>query len=147
MTLKINDISIGDWVSTDIANLVIETDEEVSVFVNRAAQPARVKAILGNEDLVFCEVESDDDEFNTIYLKTKHVNPISITPEFLEKNGFEKAAIGDIYRHESGIEVSLYGDGWWQTTDLDSESFFHLDGVHHLQHLLRMYGVKEEVNL
>lgn len=133
-TIKISDLSVGDW-----------------VMVNGKPRKISVLAEVwngSNEVLVGYVAHVNPNGYNVVYYKPiEHIKPIPITAEILEQNGFEKAAIGDIYRHESDIEVSLYGDGWWHTVSLDEYSLHKINGVHQLQHLLRLYGEYREVNL
>ncbi|MBR4886858.1 MAG: hypothetical protein IKU16_09605 [Muribaculaceae bacterium] len=122
VTLKISDLSVGDWVK-------VKDDTY------------KVMGITMFAELDLCNS-------SVAYRETlDNIEPVPITAEILEKNGFEKTAIGDIYRHESDIEVTLYGDGWWHTVSLDEYSLHKINGVHQLQHLLRLYGEYREVNL
>lgn len=146
-TLKISELSVGDWVSFDMAHLEIEGDDIATAFAKKVQQPARIKSILGDQDLIFAEVEPED-YFGTIYLKMEHIRPIPITAEMLEKNGFE--------RIEEDADSVLYGT--------PSCSIFHTKGtlryrldtpqasvvcwnIHDIQHALRLAGVDKEINL
>lgn len=168
-TLKISDLSVGDWVSFDMAHLEIEGDDIATAFVKKAQQPARIKSILGDQDLIFAEVETEDD-FVTIYLKMEHIRPIPITAEILEKNGFtRRSSEFPIYEHTTllgkmlrTIVVSLlnpYDYIFCRIEDISKE--LHEDGrclvssnvsrhpifVHDLQHALRLAGIDKEINL
>lgn len=72
----------------------------------------------------------------------KYINPIPITPEILEKNGwFFKGRIwvkkGPMrlcwYPHNAGLIVDYH------------QLPFAVEYVHHLQHVQRMYGLEEIV--
>lgn len=145
-TIKISDLSVGDWVGIDQAELNMPSDDLATAYIEKLRKPIRIKGISEDSDTVLADIEIVDG-WGAIMIKCEHLRPIPITAEILEKNGFEKTAIGDIYRHESDIEVSLYGDGWWHTIGLDEYSLHKINGVHQLQHLLRLYGEYREVNL
>lgn len=144
-TLKISDLSVGDWVSFDTAYLTVEGDDIATAFVKKVQQPARIKSILGDQDLIFAEVETEED-FGTIYLKIEHICPILITPEILEANGWE--------RNEEDECMEWYGDptsciahtkGTYryrlEVPDVSAVCYF----VHQLQHVLRLAGVDKEI--
>jgi hypothetical protein len=157
-TLKISELSVGDWVSFDTAHLTVEGDDIATAFVKKVQQPARIKSILGDQDLIFAEVENEDD-FCTIYLKMEHIRPIFITPEILEANG--------LYRHEIDEDIPqlvvlsnhfmmarTYDDvEWWRVLiydeEIPSEELFNgiVYSVHQLQHALRLAGIDKEINL
>ena len=124
-TLKISDLSVGDWVRWKVY------DKTYDICISQIT------------DILVRGVH-DGIEYG---MKITQMSPIPITAEILEKNGFEKVAIGNIYRHESDIEITLYGDGWWHTISLDEYSLHKINGVHQLQHLLRLFGVDKEINL
>ena len=158
MEIKISDLSVGDWVSFDTAYLTVDGDDIATAFVKKVQQPARIKSILGDQDLIFAEVETEDD-FGTIYLKMEHIQPIPITPEILEANG--------LYRHEIDKDnpqqvvlsnhfmmTRTYDDvEWWRLLiydeEMPSEELFNgiVYSVHQLQHALRLAGVEKEINL
>lgn len=147
VTLKISDLSVGDWVSFDTAYLTVEGDDIASAFVKKVQQPARIKSILGDQDLIFAEVENEDD-FGTIYLKMEHILPIPITAEILEKNGFECSY--------EDADTILYGVPWCSiifTKKPLSYRFYSplvsvvCSNIHNLQHALRLAGVDKEINL
>lgn len=146
-TLKISDLSVGDWVGFEMANLSIEGDDIATAFVEKIKKPARIKSILGDQDLILAEVDNVDN-FGTIYLKLENISPIPITAEILERNGFECI--------EEDADTALYGT--------PSCSIFHTKGtlryrfetpqasvvcwnIHQLQHALRLAGIDKEINL
>lgn len=92
------------------------------------------------------------DEPRMHYVRLCEVNPIPITPEILEKNGFEL--------HEG--ETGLYGVTTAPYYALDGAPYIFCDGnpyaawfedqvdikyVHQLQHILRLCGIKNEIQL
>lgn len=157
VTLNINDLSVGDWVSLDMAHLEIKGDDIATAFVKKVQQPVRIKGISGDQDLIFAEVETEDN-FGTIYLKMEHIRPIPITTEILEANGFEEHC-GGIFRYKwmwqgesSGITLDSFDEELW-FVDLffkegkDIMCNIPTFSVHQLQHILRLAGVDKEINL
>lgn len=158
MATNISNLSVGDWVSFDTAYLTVEGDDIATAFVKKVQQPARIKSILGDQDLILAEVETEDD-FGTIYLKMEHIRPIPITAEMLEKNG--------LFRHERDadnpkrivfsnrfIMAITYTDvDWWRVLiydeELSSRELFNgiIYSVRQLQHALRLAEVDKEINL
>lgn len=160
--LKISDLSVGDWVSFEMAILKIEGDDIATAFVKKVQQPARIKSILGDQDLISAEVETEDD-FGTMYLKMEHIRPIPITAEILEKNGFEfeKASRWHICELEDKTKINVWigrnNEGRIEVSKPDIfEGGYHFKyadievlniAVHQLQHALRLAGVDKEINL
>ena len=148
-TLKISDLSVGDWVSFDTAYLTVEGDDIATAFVKKVQQPARIKSILGDQDLIFVEVENEDD-FCTIYLKVEHIRPIPITAEILAKNGFERSTSQFIVYHTDKVWISYDKPSeTWSVTmyinDVTSNLHANIKYIHNLQHALRLAGVDKEI--
>lgn len=157
-TIKISDLSVGDWVGFEMANLSIEGDDIATAFVEKIKKPARIKSILGDQDLILAE-EDNVDNFGTIYLKLENISPIPITAEILEKNG--------LVRHERDadkpkrvvlsnhfIMAITYTDvDWWRVIiydeELPSKELFNgiIYSVRQLQHALRLADADKEIQL
>lgn len=84
--------------------------------------------------------------------------PIQLTHEILEKNGFEKDELIESYNHYCGMDnrVSLNDDFYYINSrntwyvHIDSEDYStiascELTYVHELQHILRLCKIKKEV--
>lgn len=146
-TLKISDLSVGDWVGFEMANLSIEGDDIATAFVEKINKPARIKSILGDQDLILAEVDNVDN-FGTIYLKLENISPVPITAEILEKNGFKRhPKYGRFYCSESQLEVAFENGEWIHIISSFEYPIHTISGVHHIQHLLRLYGCEKEINL
>jgi hypothetical protein len=142
-TLKISDLSVGDWVQNDYGDYV-----KVEGIWQGCNSNYQVD--------IFC-----DGKIATIL--PCHLHPIPITSEILEKNGFEfeKASRWHICEledktrinvwigrnNEGRIEVSkpdLFDDGYhFKYADIEVLNI----AVHQLQHALRLAGVDKEINL
>ena len=88
--MNIQELSVGDLVATDIAQLTVEGDDLTNAFVEQTQKPISIISLLGEDELIFAKI---DDElmggYGTIYLKAENTSPIPLTPEILEKNGFK----------------------------------------------------------
>lgn len=133
-TLKISDLSVGDWVEWKVY------DESYDILVTQITDTL----IRGVHDGI---------EYGMLL---KQISPIPITPEILEKNGFEEHCSG-IYRYEwiwqgesSGITLCSFDEELWFV------NLFFKEGkdimcniptfsVHQLQHILRLAGVEKEI--
>ena len=158
-TLKISELSVGDWVGFEMANLSIEGDDIATAFVEKIKKPARIKSILGDQDLILAEVDNVDN-FGTIYLKIEHILPVPITSEILEKNGWSNDGMYAIlridehrhleyYYHEHRLRKWYCGVDEWQNHAKVNDITFavHCYSVNQLQHALRLAGVDKEINL
>lgn len=168
-TIKISDLSVGDWGGFEMANLSIEGDDIATAFVEKIKKPARIKSILGDQDLILAEVDNVDN-FGTIYLKIEHILPVPITAEVLEKNGFtRRSSEFPIYKHTTLLGkmlrttmVSLLNPYDYIFCRIENTAKeLHEDGrclvssnvnrhpiyVHDLQHVLRLAGMEKEIYL
>lgn len=137
--IKISELSVGDWVmyrdrEWQICSLYQFT-EEVGLW---------------RKDSQFCEYVSD-------------LSPIPLTPEILEKNGFEKVDSQWYMCELNGIHISVIVWGNQRgRIEISYKSPFDDDNplyiadftaniphisVHHLQRVLRLAGVEKEIEL
>lgn len=129
-TLKISELSVGDWVEYEGLHYPI-----TFVGYGDGGDGSLVNLIRPDLSCFTCKISD--------------IHHIPITPEILEKNGFEKMFrnYDNIYYLSPYIEITLYKDGWWHTINGDEYPIHALNGVHQLQHLLRLAGVDKEINL
>ena len=137
-TLKISDLSVGDWV------------------INHRGYPTKVQVITSDGNLLCGELDAKSE--HCTHLWVQDIKPIPITAEVLEKNGFEEHC-GGIFRYEwmwqgesSGITLCSFDEELW-FVDLffkegkDIMCNIPTFSVHQLQHILRLAGVDIEINL
>lgn len=127
--IKISELSIGDWVRVDDFDKVLI--KRVSAIDGTRNQIGIIKNNRGGI-YWYC-----DDE----------IEPIPLTPEILEKNGFVKEEDEDGNKRysliEGGTKFSLgYARSVFQWTFPIDVRF-----VHKLQNLLRFCGLKKEIEL
>lgn len=130
--LKISDLSVGDWV------------------LNRQGVPTKVQVVV-SEGNMRCGEDAKPE--HSVHIWVSDVEPIPITPEILEKNGFIKNGaynewnIGE-WDERPFIGVSL--DRQCLRVKHFSNDIF-IEGkelfVHQLQHALRLAGVEKEIEL
>lgn len=138
-TLKISGLSVGDWV-----NVKWKDDDKWPGQISEISCTGRLEARL-----------LDDIPFNA-RCTIEFVEPIPITPEILEANGFEEHC-GGIFRYEwmwqgesSGITLCSLDEELW-FVDLffkegkDIMCNIPTFSVHQLQHILRLAGVEKEI--
>lgn len=136
-TLKISDLSVGDWVRWKVY------DKTYNICISQIT------------DILVRGVH-EGIEYG---MKMTQLFPIPITAEILEKNG--------LFRHERDadnpelivlsnhfIMARTYTDvDWWRVLiydeELPSKELFNgiIYSVHQLQHALRLAGVDKEINL
>ena len=142
-TLKISDLSVGDW---------MEIDHE-----DYGWHPAQINVCgaLGI-GVHFKDIDPEEEYDCTL----NQARPIPITPEILEKNGWrilEKEVLGDEYEcnreervwynENCRIEICEAKQGvFWYSCDHEYY-MWRLKYVHQLQHLIRLAGVEKEINL
>lgn len=89
----------------------------------------------------------------TCFSDVKMLNPISLTAETLEKNGFKREGryfiIEDDYYDVSIREIT---DSIWRVKYCNTEfstfdSILHIAFIHELQHALRLFGIEKEIVL
>jgi hypothetical protein len=131
--IKISDLSIGDWVRVDDFDKVLI--KRVSAIDGTRNQIGIIK---NNRSGIYWYY---DDEFE----------PIPLTPEILEKNGFEKLKDKSWVGHNHHCDIQQHGSSW---TLLSNKRGFYrticfesLEFVHELQHALRLADVRKEIEV
>lgn len=111
--MKANELMIGDWV-----NLRVEED-------NFSDNISVTSTDLGNHYIL------------------KHIEPIPLTEEILEKNGF--AIRYNRYEDEHKTVIRKYREGWL----IDRHYSFHcaVKYIHELQHALKLCGIEKDITL
>ena len=84
----------------------------------------------------------------------ERTEPIPLTPEILEKNGFEYCEAHRMYLYLDDffdIKIRQYSDMMWEFTYCNNEinlpdtRIAGIGYVHHLQHALNMVGVEKDI--
>lgn len=137
-TLKISELSVGDWVNHENKEYRLYAIEECGLLRGKW--------------------ESDEDLAH-IAKHIDHFEPIPITAEILEANGFAKAQRGGFYHYlrldkNRTLYIHASTNGWRVEVTYDAAGILittHLmpdiNSVHQLQHALRLARVDKEINL
>ena len=147
-TLKINDLSVGDWVEfhrTRGIYIAPPLFDHANAQVIGTHRGAEVSLLVDGKR-----------EFIAIPLSA--IRPIPITAEILENNGWrviEKEVLGDEYEYDGekrvwddySIDICETKPGvFWYSWGIEYY-MWRLEYVHQLQHLIRLAGVDKEINL
>ena len=140
LTLKISDLSVGDWVEYEGLHYPI-----TFAGYGEGGDGSLVNLIRPDLSCFTCKISD--------------IRPIPITAEILEKNGFARGQRGNfchylrldknrtLYIHASTngwrVEIIYDAAGILRTTHLMPD----INSVHDLQHALRLAGVDKEINL
>lgn len=124
-TLKISDLSVGDWVRYEDKIYKLYAIEECGLLRGVCKDSENIAHIVKNID---------------------YFDPIPITAEILEKNGFEENC-GRWYNSETRMEFEQYKDRWSRTINCGEYDVYFIKYVHQLQHALRLAGIDKEINL
>lgn len=135
-TLKISDLSVGDW--------VLMNGEPAKALRLAVAGRAIFKGLSGQ---IYGSVGGD-------------IFPLPIVPEILEKNGWSNDGMYarlritesshlEYYYHEHRLRKYYCGVDEWQNHAKVTDIRFaaHCYSVHQLQHALRLAGADKEINL
>lgn len=140
-TLKISDLSVGDWVGVRCGTKINAFKVEEIRFNNIIH---KYVALLNNK---------------AYGLPTTELHPIPITAEILEQNGFERGRRGNFYHHlrldkSRTLYIHASTNGWRVEITYDTAGILRtthlmpdMNSVHELQHALRLAGVDKEINL
>lgn len=130
--MKSNELMIGDWVlfngnSKKVTSLLV-TDlgiDQIYVF-GKSCQVATIN---------------------------EYIEPIPLTAEILEKNGWkyenyanEYSTEGEEYFVYEDFDIYINNDGKFQITSMDTINI-NLDYVHQLQHALKLCGINKTIEL
>ena len=137
-TLKISDLSVGDWV------MVNDKPRKISVLAN--VWDGSNEVLVGYVAYVY------SNGHNVVFYKPiEKVKPIPITAEILKKIGFEESPDLFTAYHADKVWISYdkRSETWGVTINFDvmPTLYVKLLHVHQLQHALRLAGLDKEINL
>lgn len=119
--IKINDLSVGDWVMYEGTHRKVALIDGVNGLIKFALSPN--------------------------FVGTGAVEPIPITAELLKKNELDKMlTMYDVNKYITHIWVLYYGEIRIKKRNRVLLRA-HVEYVHQLQHVLRLAGVDKEITL
>lgn len=143
--IKIRELSIGDWV--------------MNLYANKPSRVIGLRTMF--QDTYEIIAVSDDTQYMLIEDKEIHnYEPIPLTPEILEKNGFVRGEYSEIGVYNEW-EIGEWSDPPYVSVRLDIDrqvirvtnrgrDMFIAEKevyVHQLQHALRLAGVEKEIEV
>lgn len=130
--MKASDLMIGDWVNVTAAENIVRPDILSSL-------PKKGKVVGIDCDCIYVD-------FVEYPFMLGDIEPIPITSEILEKNGFVYNAIPFMDGWEQfGLILYRGGDGY--RIDCGINESLIIDFVHELQHALKLCGIDKEIRL
>lgn len=135
--MKPKELMIEDWVLKDMNFL-----EDDPMYTQTDYQPYQI--IRGEDIDLACE---------TNWLGDDVYQPIPLTPEILEKNGFVKNKYGEMTLELDNalgtteiVLVPSYDEVyyWWK---VNNELITKIKSIHELQHALRLCGIDKEIEI
>ena len=106
------------------------------ILVN--GRPTRVYGIMERQRRIYDTMTND--------ISLKRCDPMPLTPEILEKNGFVYNAIPFVDGWEQ-FGLTLYRGGNGYRIDCGINVSLIIDCVHELQHCLKLVGIEKEITL
>lgn len=123
--MEAKEVMTGDWVK----------------YGNRFAI---IQSITPNECCILVSCSGSDE---LIWETYDNIEPIPITPEILEKNGWEERPTGYVFYTDG----KRYDNSLWyifgSNTFVVNNAEFQIKYVHQLQHVLRLCGIEKEIIL
>lgn len=136
--MKQEELSIGDWVNVNRAENVAE---------GRYREWQEICIVVAISEC-FVSVRYGDDEFDWEEVSMDAVEPIPITPEILEKNGWELRPTGYVFHIDGG---KSYDNTLWyifnDNTFVVENAEFSIKYIHELQHALRLCKIEKKIEL
>ena len=135
--VNISKLMIGDWVETNPNCGKLACGIESSI--------ARVSEIgFSNSDGMYVSFDGIKGRYYDV-----EIEPIPITDEILEKNGFKKNNFNQYVLGKSDLGEEIYYEiGFIQLRYPNSYySILSIGYVHEFQHMLNIFGIKKEIKL
>jgi hypothetical protein len=149
--LKVTDLMVGDWVSCQINSIEFK-------YVRIASLNKTTMNGIPTDFIEFNKVSVDMLHGNYYQVDIASVHPVPLTPEILEKNGFEKEGVIELYNLYAGIDhrVTIHDNKEYMNSNnewyvhVDSEDYSTIAGceltyLHELQHILRLCKISKEI--
>ena len=134
--MKASELMIEDWVYGLYPN------------GSRYARPFRISAI----DIYPLNKSPRIVTYGGYGFQEEHLEPIPLTSEILEKNGFRKLVTYGTEKwvcNEVRLNVYDSGETWrfCADTNRNENSVIYIRFIHELQHALRLCGIKKEITI
>lgn len=134
--MKANELMLGDWVQNTNGNI------------------GRVEGIIPHDDGHGPEIVVRYSPSGTAYSDVKVLRPIPLTPEILEKNGFNRQDFPGWRFSETGKYSVMWRKDYPNllviasfNREFGEFARFNINFVHELQHALRLCVIEKEIEL
>lgn len=139
--MKTEELMIGDLVNFHLE--IFSTDYEgIETVHDKVLEIGKVSALnsIGNVWVIDSEGEEHQ-------VTKDEIEPIPLTPELLEKNGFKKNNFNQYVLGKSDLGEEIYFEiGFIQLRYPNSYySILSCGYVHEFQHILKIFGIKKEI--
>ena len=134
---------IGDWARVNHDGLCIKKGTIVMIGGIDADNSLAKRGLIGS---AHCR-PLDDDQFEG-GIWCEYLEPIPLTAEILEKNGFECRGAWCLPGEDLGLRQD--GDSWGLLSyyaEYDALAFCHIKYVHELQHALHLCRIEKEITI
>lgn len=122
----------GDWVKASDQLCRVE-----EVFVNRLTNETEYTLIYPNG--------------NSSRIVIGEIEPVPLTPEILDKSGWELTDLEDNYyiffKYGNHVSLHYFSNRFFSIYIHDENSMFNIEYVHELQHILFGLGVYSEIKV
>lgn len=141
--MKIEELSVGDWVVAKFAKWDYDSPEET--------EPMRIRCI-DNSDRkrAYTDLEFGGGQYSTS-AHIEDLHPIPLTPEILEKNGeTNKDYLAWLIAGRAVVEKEPTGEYSVHIYDAAIDKVLvtaYAQHVHQLQHTLRLAGIEKEIEV
>ena len=134
------ELMIGDWARIRYNHF--ETGEEI-VKDFRVGQLAKLG--IGDDEPLYAWSEKSN------MAKVSKVEPIPLTPEIVEKNGFERGS-DNLFSYGRGMYVMMWSKWHYSVGQIFGNmsafvEFAEIRFIHELQHALRLCGIEKEIEI
>lgn len=144
--MKAEDLMIGDWVKYIMVTHDDEFVDNLIIDKGQSTTKHIIKIDTVADSGVFFKSKFDE---SFIFVSIKDLEPIPLTEEILEKNGFEKDRDYGYFigQSNSGYYIYFNNNHLFIQAGYDAIEFAWCEYVHELQHALKMCGIEKEIVL
>lgn len=151
--IKPEDLRIGDIVKVNEIGCALPKNAICKVASIDSTLYDANRRFRGSVELI---VELDEDWYDTPFgLLCKNIDPIPLTSELLEKNGFKEeqhqkdgtSEWYDFYHYDLGINIVYEVEGNKFAAYLDGKKLREIQYAHELQHILWGLGLNAELKV
>lgn len=141
--INVKDIRIGDYFRVNRDGLCIKKGTVVEVRGIDADDKLTKKGLIGSTHCRPLDKEQFDGGIWCDYL-----DPIPLTAEILEKNGFKRSEVFVEWKYENDNVYMIYKPFPYLKIQMEERIVaFPCEYIHQLQHALRPCGIEKEIKL